>query len=635
MKFALPSGVVNTDSAYYYPDDTMTLGPLVKEPNDQTLIIIDYSQLTPSHIVGGYDFLLDVTSNPALVVSYPQVNAEQDILTFLVSGGIVGQQYNLTVRTTIDINQRLDVLTINIPSSADCCERINPVPTIYSQLPLGDPTQGYVNTGVRYFWGSAPPNAPNVMDQWYSPDTGVLSEWVTDGTQYRWQVLMNEGLVEEAPADDILYGRYNGYWVRTPIQSDALADGRLWARQNNLWVPVPDIMDDAPSTNFFFGRFNGGWEEIPIQSDAPNDGNAYIRQRNAWVGQYPFFPDAPQDGVLYSRIDSNWMATPIQEDAPNNGEYFVRNNRQWIAVLFNSFITDAPTDGTLYGRQDAGWAEAYPASNPANYVPLSVLTATLLAFMPLRGGTFTGAISTPGLILPNGPATLSISGGQPGQILVAANTQSTLAWGPSPIPEPPSDGVAYARQNGVWVPTASGAGVADAPTDGTTYSRNDAAWVHLIHSDITDWDTTLTALLTPYALITMVPLGSTSFPIMDGAGAIGTSLRWARADHVHDTDTSRYAASNPAGYQTAAQMAAALAPYAPITSVPVASNAAPQMNGTAAPGGSVAFSRADHVHPSDTSLYPASNPAGYQTAAQVGAAISTAVTNANIDCGTY
>ena len=178
MKYALPSGVVNTDSAYFYADTTLALGPLVKNLQDQTLVIIDYSQLT-SFVVDGYDFLVDVTSNPALVISYPELNPQGDLLTFLLSGGIVGQQYNLSVNTVADINSRTDVLTINIPSSSGDCSFINPVPQIYSQLPVGDPTQGYVNTGVRYFWGAAPPNAPNVMDQWYDPT------WVDNYTAWK------------------------------------------------------------------------------------------------------------------------------------------------------------------------------------------------------------------------------------------------------------------------------------------------------------------------------------------------------------------------------------------------------------------------------------------------------------------
>jgi len=62
---------------------------------------------------------------------------------------------------------------------------------------------------------------------------------------------------------------------------------------------------------------------------------------------------------------------------------------------------------------------------------------------------------------------------------------------------------------------------------------------------------------------TVLPPSSTT-PVMDGTAAIGSGTTWARADHVHPTDTSRYAASNPSGYQTAAQVTTALAPYAPL-----------------------------------------------------------------------
>jgi hypothetical protein len=85
-----------------------------------------------------------------------------------------------------------------------------------------------------------------------------------------------------------------------------------------------------------------------------------------------------------------------------------------------------------------------------------------------------------------------------------------------------------------------------------------AGSVTLTHADITDWSVTLA----PYALSSSVPAASSTMPTMDGAAAIGTGTTWARSDHSHPSDTSRYAASNPSGFQTAAQMTTALAPYA-------------------------------------------------------------------------
>jgi hypothetical protein len=53
---------------------------------------------------------------------------------------------------------------------------------------------------------------------------------------------------------------------------------------------------------------------------------------------------------------------------------------------------------------------------------------------------------------------------------------------------------------------------------------------------------------------------------MDGAAAVGVTTKYAREDHVHPSDTTKYNASNPSGYQTAAQVSTSLQPYAPLAS---------------------------------------------------------------------
>ena len=81
---------------------------------------------------------------------------------------------------------------------------------------------------------------------------------------------------------------------------------------------------------------------------------------------------------------------------------------------------------------------------------------------------------------------------------------------------------------------------------------------------------------------------------------------------VSTVANAAYPATNPAGYQTAAQVTAA---------VPAPSSTPPVMDGTAAVGSGTTYARADHAHPSDTTKYNASNPSGYQTAAQVTASL--------------
>jgi hypothetical protein len=64
--------------------------------------------------------------------------------------------------------------------------------------------------------------------------------------------------------------------------------------------------------------------------------------------------------------------------------------------------------------------------------------------------------------------------------------------------------------------------------------------------------------------VTAVLPASTTNPTMNGVASPGTQAAWARGDHVHPVDTSRYAATNPSNFQTAAQVTASLANYLPL-----------------------------------------------------------------------
>jgi hypothetical protein len=85
-------------------------------------------------------------------------------------------------------------------------------------------------------------------------------------------------------------------------------------------------------------------------------------------------------------------------------------------------------------------------------------------------------------------------------------------------------------------------------------------WGGYLNADLDGIDSTVKSISNA------IPAASSTTPIMDGTAAVGTGTTFARADHVHPTDTSRYAASNPSGYQTAAQVTTSLAPYAPLAS---------------------------------------------------------------------
>lgn len=102
-------------------------------------------------------------------------------------------------------------------------------------------------------------------------------------------------------------------------------------------------------------------------------------------------------------------------------------------------------------------------------------------------------------------------------------------------------------------------------------------------------------------------------PLINGTAAVGTSLKYARADHVHPTDTTRAPLASPGltGTPTAPTAAADTNTTQLATTAFVvgqAGSATPLINGTAAVGTSLRFARQDHVHPTDTTRAPLASP---------------------------
>ena len=191
---------------------------------------------------------------------------------------------------------------------------------------------------------------------------------------------------------------------------------------------------------------------------------------------------------------------------------------------------------------------------------------------------------------------------------------SLLAAGGA-VPEAPNDGVQYGRQSLAWTPVVAGSTVLPATA------------VPLVESG-----TGAVGASVKYAREDHVhPSGggggatpSNSNPIMDGVAAAGVSALYSRGDHVHPSDTSKadttYVDSqnalkapinNPvftgdprAPTPTAGDNDTSIATTAFVMTAVAAggtpSNTNPIMDGVAAPGVATAYSRGDHVHPSDT-----------------------------------
>ena len=68
-----------------------------------------------------------------------------------------------------------------------------------------------------------------------------------------------------------------------------------------------------------------------------------------------------------------------------------------------------------------------------------------------------------------------------------------------------------------------------------TVGGSDDVWGDQINADLDGIDSIV------HGIQTSVPVASTTTPLMDGTAAIGAATKWAKADHVHPTDTSRAA----------------------------------------------------------------------------------------------
>lgn len=402
---------------------------------------------------------------------------------------------------------------------------------------------------------------------------------------YSWSITLNDG---GSPANFSI-DRYDssGNLIDHPVTISG-ADGSV-RFADPVFLPADPMQPLGAATKQYVDAHTSG-----AVAEAPIDGASYVRNNGSWFpmgGPYlPLSGGAVTGSVSFSNasvVTINGSNNLVLNGAPGASRGILgmtANVARWQLVL---------GDGTVEaGNAGANFTlAAYSATGSFLFNPITIARATgVVAFSAMP----------------------SIPGGVTGQVLTT-NGAGGLHWGDvsgggGGIPDAPNDGQLYGRQSAAWtvVPSGGGGGIPDAPNDGTMYGRKAASWAHLTSADITDLTGTLapyalTSSLSSYALISSVPLASTSAPLMDGTSSVGIGTTFARADHVHPSDTSRYAASNPSGFQTAAQVTStvstALGPYALSSSLPPASNALPIIDGTAAAGTATAYARADHVHP--------------------------------------
>jgi hypothetical protein len=186
---SIPPSELFTNNAYFYANNSFTLGSLQQPVNATTLITIDYTQLDITILnTAIFSFLVDQGNGPPILITDTVLNS--GVLTFLISGGIPEVTYSLTINIEHDADQfRSDTLSVNVfdLSNQFYSTAVTPVSNTVGQPMIGS-SLAFFNTGPRFFVSSAAPTGANVMDEWYNDLTGDVGQLVTDGSNVWWQV---------------------------------------------------------------------------------------------------------------------------------------------------------------------------------------------------------------------------------------------------------------------------------------------------------------------------------------------------------------------------------------------------------------------------------------------------------------
>jgi|SRR5215472_2900974 len=288
---------------------------------------------------------------------------------------------------------------------------------------------------------------------------------------------------------------------------------------------------------------NQGWSLITAY---PNP----VRERTRWIlGQ--------SSTASYHVVDQQWSPSdPQTVEAFLNSQGLLgwsliiaypdslRERTRWVfgqgtAAGGGGGIPEAPTDGNLYGRENAAWVQVPqgtvgPPGPTGPQGPQGPIGPT----GPAGPQGLTGSQGSTGPQGPTGAAgPQGIQGltGATGPQGLQGDPGATGATGPQGPQGPPGSAGAQGSTGPQGPTGAAGPQGATGPAGPSAVSAN-AGNVATLGTD------NLIFVPTPSA----PPSPSSATPIMDGTAAVGTAAAYARADHVHPSDTSRAALAGAA-----------------------------------------------------------------------------------------
>jgi hypothetical protein len=236
------------NATYFYPDSSGDVGGFTKTVEAQTLVTLDYSQiLAAGKTIQNVSFILDVQTNPQLIISGMQIAGQTNIVEFIVSGGYSGVQHQLSVVAKLsDATVRTDLVRISIAGDSSGCDpcgkstMLMPIPPGYQQASLSQ-NGVYASSFIRYFVGNAPPLGANVMDQWYDTNSKTLLEYITDGIESYWYS-PSTAIVPSGPSSSLYYPAVQGQTIFHTTIPDAAGQTYLMTTKTLVALYVNGVL---------------------------------------------------------------------------------------------------------------------------------------------------------------------------------------------------------------------------------------------------------------------------------------------------------------------------------------------------------------------------------------------------------
>jgi hypothetical protein len=199
MNYAVPFNRQN--QAYFYAQGTGgSVGSYEKSMGAKTQIAIDYTGV-PGFAISQISFVLNTQTVPPLVISQPVVGNQNNILSFMLSGGFGGVEYTISINCTAPNGTvRSDTLLACITAPyedcccsscghypCDCysCDTITDLKEQVATIVSGASTFG--SNYIQYYVSASAPQNANVLDKWYDTTNGLIYDYMSDGVHTFWQ----------------------------------------------------------------------------------------------------------------------------------------------------------------------------------------------------------------------------------------------------------------------------------------------------------------------------------------------------------------------------------------------------------------------------------------------------------------